>query len=101
MNDVKATDKQIKYLKSLVKEYYQTESKRESILARLTASDCKLSKRNASKAIGILKPICEVYRECYHRIWHNIGGWESYFRANIDIYDDSNDKALDAIFATA
>lgn len=97
-----ATPKQISYLKSLVLDYYNASyDKGQHIIARLTASDCKLSKRDASRAIAMMAPICKVYAECYRRIERG-QSWESYFRANVgDAGDDRTDKELDRIFATA
>lgn len=96
MNNDLATEKQIKYLRALVDGWYSDPKDRDAILAKLTVG-CSLSKRKASNAISILKPLCEVVRESF-RIMRCGGNWESYYHSQIDIYDDTDEQILKEIF---
>lgn len=96
----KATDKQVCFLIALVKRYYDNQpEKRETLLVSLS-HPANLTKRDASKAIDIMKKDVDIQREAWAA--HRAGRCKAsdYYAAHIDIYDDSNDKELARIWAT-
>ena len=94
----KATEKQINYLIILVERYYDCNVMKRRKIIDTVKSTGKLSKRDASTAIGIMKKADDLKRQAWAIIRRG-GCGSDFYAMNTDIYDTSDDDTLDSIWA--
>lgn len=94
----KATDKQVKYLLDLIPDYYFGDPDKAKQVQAIVSTSDKLSKRDASTAITIMRAEYELQDAAWDMYHAGKCKASNHYAAHTDIYDDADDKKLQAIW---
>lgn len=95
----KATEKQVRFILDLIKQYYSLCADRASELTAIVSATDKLSKQDASKAIAIMKQEADLRKRSWDMYHRGLCKASNYYAAHTDIWDDTDENTLNAIWA--